>query len=280
MKLKSLFPSLLGAALLLAPGLRAAEESIAASKNIFQQWRDSVVWVSAVAKITFSSDAKLPMALPDQERKFESIATFVDASGLCVTALSTLDPTKEVSGREFNTPNGRVKLDATAILKEVKITLADGTEIPADVVMKDADLDLAFLRPKPDAKEAKGVTFAPLDLKQSAKLEPGDEIVNLGRMDEALNRQPMLARGQVMGVTQKPRVFYRVTGAAPGGPTFTPEGKLLGIAVNRSAKERAATTVILPAADVLEIAEQAKSAKPIVTEEKPGDEKPDEAEKK
>ena len=42
-----------------------------------------------------------------------------------------------------------------------------------------------------------------------------------------------------------------------------------GIGINRANKERQVMTVVLPAADVLEIAEQAKTAKPIVQEEKP-----------
>lgn len=250
------------------PAMPAADDFAAIARKIFEQHKDSVIWVSVVAKITInSSDAKSPLNIPDQERKFEAIGTLVDASGLAVCALSSIDPTKELSGREVNTPAGRVKLDASATLKEVRFVLPDGTEIPADVVMKDADLDLAFVRAKADAKEAKGVTYPALDLKDSAKGQITDEVVTVSRADEVLNRQPSVQRGQVICVTTKPRAFLRATGSGPGAPTFALDGKLLGIGVNRSTKEKGSALVVLPAPDVLEVAEQARTAKPITTEE-------------
>jgi len=254
----------------------AAEDLQAATKKIFEQRKDSVVWVSVVAKITINStDSKTPLNIPDQEKKFEAVGTIVDPVGLVVCALSNIDPTKDITGREINTANGRLKLDASATLKEVKIVMPDGTEIPADVVMKDADLDLAFVRIKADAKEAKGVTYPALDLRDSAQGRVADEVVTVSRADEVLNRQPMVLRGQITCMIAKPRVFLRAVGSAPGSPTFAMDGKLLGIGVTRSAKEKGSVLVVLPAADVLEIADQAKAAKPLPAEiTKPAAEKP------
>ncbi len=268
--MKTLLTCLLTAACL-APAAHAATDETAAAKKICDQYKDAVVWLSAVAKISISaSDSKTPMNIPDQERKVEAVGTVIDASGMVVTALSNIDPTKGVSGREVTGPGGnRVTIEASAILKEVKIILADGTEIPADVVMKDADLDLAFLRPKADAKEAKGVTYTAINLKDSGSAGLADQVISLSRADEILNRQPQVSRGQIITVTKKPREFLRVNNATQGAPSFTMEGKLLGIAVSRSMKEKQPVTVVLPAADVLEVAEQAKTAKPIVQEEKP-----------
>jgi len=260
----------------------AEDPAAAAAKKIFNENKDSVIWVSAVAKMSFSSaDGKsLPFNIPEREQKFEALGTIIDASGLLVAALSNLDPTKDITGREINTPNGRMKIEASAILKEVRIILPDGTEVPADMVMKDADLDLAFVKPKPDSKEAKGVTFKAVDLKNSVAGNITDEVVTVSRMDEILNRQPAVQRGQIVAVTQKPRTFLRVSGAIPGCPTFALDGKLLGLSVNRSNKEKPPVTVVLPAADVLEDAEQAKSAKPIAAEEPKPKEAPKSDEKK
>jgi S1-C subfamily serine protease len=254
----------------LAPAARAATDETAAAKKICDQYKDAVVWISAVAKISISaSDSKTPLNIPDREQKAEGLGTIIDASGMLVTALSNIDPTKLVSGREVAGPGGsRITIEASAILKEVKIILADGTEIPADVVLKDADLDLAFLRPKADAKEAKGVTFPAISLKDNGTAGLADQVVSLARADEILNRQPQVSRGQIITVTKKPREFLRVNNATQGAPTFTMEGKLVGIGINRANKDRQVVTVVLPAADVLEIAEQAKTAKPIVQEEK------------
>jgi S1-C subfamily serine protease len=268
--MKHLIACLLAATCLLPAGLRAATgDEAAAAKKICDQYQNAVIWISAVAKISLTSSSPQARNIPDREQKFEALGTVIDASGLLVTALSNIDPSGQVSGRTINTPQGSVTIDASAILKEVKMTLPDGTEIPADVVMKDADLDLAFLRPKADAKEAKDAKFTVVNLKDSGTAGLADQVVSLARADEVLNRQPQVGRGQIITVTKRPRQFLRVNNAAPGAPSFTMDGKLLGIGVNRSTKERSPITVVLPAADVLEIAEQAKTAKPIVQEEKP-----------
>lgn len=266
--MKKLIVCLLTALCLLPAGLRAAaNEDIALAKRLCDQYQDAVVWISAVAKISISSTSPLARNIPDREQKFEALGTFVDGSGLLVTALSNIDPSAQVSGRTINTPQGSVTLDASTILKEVKIILPDGSEIPADVVMKDADLDLAFLRPKPDAREAKDVKFTYVDLKESGTAGLADQVVSLARADEILNRQPQVGRGQVVTVTKRPRQFLRVNNATPGAPTFDMEGKLLGLGINRSTRERGPITVVLPTADVLDIAEQARDAKPIIQEE-------------
>ena len=149
----------------------AEDASQAAARKLLAEKGDSVVWLSAVMKIsmTAAGGSDSPMNIPDRERKVEALATLID-SGLLVTAMSQVDPSREMEGREFNTAKGPVRFDVSVTLKEVKVVLQDGTEIPAEQVMKDADLDLAFFRVKADSKEAKGVTFKTLDLKDDAKV--------------------------------------------------------------------------------------------------------------
>lgn len=242
----------------------AAEDTIrTASKKILAQFQDAVVWVSAVARINYTTDDPkgLPFAMPEYEQKFETRGTLISSDGLVVTALSMLDPSRQISGRTISTAAGRIKIDAAVTLKEVKIILPDGTELPSEVVMKDADLDLAFIRPKPDAKELKTVVFRPIELTNNTTADIADDVVTISRTDEALNRQPALERGHIVALTRKPRMFMCATGTEYGCPTFTIDGKLLGITVNRFAKDKEPQQVILPAVDVLEIAAQAKTAK-------------------
>lgn len=242
----------------------AVAASPATARSLLEKNKESVVWISAVARMSFQSgdNTPLPVNIPDREQKFEANGTVLDPNGLTVTALSALDPTREITGREINTSSGRVILEASAVLKEVRIIMSDGTEVPADVVMKDADLDLVFVKPKPDAKETKQVTFKPLNLSNSSMAEVADDVITISRTDEVLNRQPAVHRGQVVCVTKKPRTFYRVVGATPGCPTFALDGNVLGIAANRIVKDKNSVTVVLPAADVLEVAEQARTATP------------------
>lgn len=257
------------AGLFTAP-IRAAEDAlIAQAKKVFAERQDAVIWLSVVAKVTFQAEGgKEAVNIPDREQKSEALGTFIDSTGLVVTSLGSIDPSREYSGREVRTRDGVVKIEANAIFKEVRVVMPDGTEIPADVVMRDIDLDLAFLRIKSGAKEAKGVEFKPVDLKNAASVNVSDDVVTISRNDEVLNRVASVARGQITSVTKKPREFLRATGANLGCPTFTPDGKLVGLAVTRTVRGKSSQTVIIPAADVLEIAEQARAAKP-ASEEKP-----------
>jgi len=246
-----------------AQGVAApVDPSIEAARKILAARQDSVLWISGVAKVSYSAEggSDEPVNIPDQERKVEALGTVIGTNGMLVTTLSGIDPAKEVSGREVRTASGTVKLEASSILKEVKIIMPDGAEVPAEVVMKDVDLDLAFLRAKADAKEFKDAEFKAVDLKDSAKVEIADEVVSISRADEVLNRQPMVFNGQVNILVKKPREFIRVSSVGIGTPTFNLEGKLVGIGVVRSSKERRSLAVLLPAADVEEIAEQARAA--------------------
>ena len=245
----------------------AADEMNVAAKKIYNEKKDSVVMVSAIAKLSFtgSGASDAPVNIPDKESKVEALGTIVDASGLIVTVLEQIDPSRSISGRTVPTAKGPVKIEASSTIKEVKVIMADGTEIPAEIVMKDADLDLAFIRIKTDSKEAKGLTFQAVDLKSSGKGDVMDEIVTLARTDEGMNRAPVVMRGQINMITKTPRTFLRGGGATAGCPTFLADGKLLGITTGHSMPgKNASAAVIIPAADVLEIAEQAKNAKPPV----------------
>jgi hypothetical protein len=251
----------------------AEDASQAAARKLLAEKGDSVVWLSAVMKIsmTAAGSSDSPMNIPDRERKVEGLATLIEPTGLLVTAMSQMDPSREMEGREYNTAKGPVKFDVSVTLKEVKVVLQDGTEIPAEQVMKDADLDLAFFRVKMDSKEAKDVNFKALDLTESVKVKLSDDAITLSRTEEILNRVPAVTRGQVTSITEKPRTFVRATSAQLGCPTFDLQGKLVGVGVSRYMKGKSSVLIVLPAADVQEIAQQAAKAKPLAaaSESKP-----------
>ena len=242
--------------------VRADDPAAAAAKKLFAEKQDAVVWVSVVIKISYSTEGSKdgPMNIPDREQKMEGLGTFIESNGLLVVAMSSIDPSREISGREFR----GMKLEASTALKEVRIIMPDGTEIPAEVMLRDVDLDLAFIRPKPGAKEAQGVSFKAIDLKNSHKAGVAEEAIALGRMDEVLNRVASVSVGQVTAVTRKPREFVRATSAQPGCPVFAVDGKLMGIGAVRFVRSKGSSVVLIPAPDVLELAEQAKAAKPVV----------------
>jgi hypothetical protein len=124
------------------------------------------------------------------ESKTETTGTVIDPSGLTVVSLATTDPSstvKDAYARAIAARGGdmsQFKFDSE--LNDVKIVLADGTEIPADVVLRDKDLDLAYLRPSD--KQAK--PLACLDLTKDAKAQVLDEVIVINRLNQAANRAP------------------------------------------------------------------------------------------
>lgn len=275
-------------ALSAAPVFAASGELKAAAQKLSETHRDAVVWITVIAKTSMTTDGDAPQQIKaalqgqDKETKSEATGTVVDASGLIVTSLAAIDKGSVVDGKTINTPMGPIKIKSATEIKEVKVIMPDGTEIPGDLVMKDADLGLGFIKVRMDSKEAQGVTFKSVDLADSAPGTMLDDCIGLGRLDDNLNREPSVITSEITGITTKPRTFYRVMTDATGTPVFLSSGKLLGISVVRQPRGNIEggsvqmSPVVLPAADVLKVAEQAKTAKPEEKKPEPAEEKKEE----
>ncbi len=242
-------------------------------KKLSSEHKEAVVWLSVITKISMSAEGDVPPQIAaalsgqDKEEKGETTGTVIDAaSGLIVAALGGLDKASVMDGQTIPTQAGEIKLKASSQIKEVKIITADGTEVPADVVLKDDTLGLAFIKARMDSDEAKETEFKAIDLSNSAKGELLDQCVVLGRMDETMDREASAGTAEITAVTTRPRTFYRIGAESPGCPVFLENGKLLGIAVLRKPTGAATggqirlTAVILPAEDIAKVAEQAKAA--------------------
>jgi S1-C subfamily serine protease len=146
--------------------------------------------------------------------------------------------------------------------------MPDGTEISAEMVMKDINLDLAVVRIRSLSKEASGMVYHAVDLKDHAEGHILDEVVTIWREPEIFNRMPAVNPGYIGMITKKPRVFLRASGASGDCPTFNMDGKLIGITSGRTKNGKVVEAAIIPAADVLDVVEQSKTQKPDV--ENPG----------
>jgi len=155
-------------------------------------------------------------------------------------------------------------------LSDVKILLDDGTELPSEVVLRDRDLDLAFIRPKTKVTTA----LSDLDLTKSAKADILDQIVTLNRLGNAAGRAYAASVERISAIVTRPRLFYvpdaSMTTTTLGAPAFTLEGKPLGIFVLRAMKSKGGgggglfnmqpenvAGIILPADEVVKAAKQA-----------------------
>ena len=75
---------------------------------------------------------------PHPKEKLEALGTVLGEDGLMVLSLNEIDPSDTILSR-MRTP-GDVNVNYT----EVLILLPDGTEIPANFLLKDEDLGFGF----------------------------------------------------------------------------------------------------------------------------------------
>jgi len=267
------------ASLLLGLALSAVADELAEKgRGVFKKYERAVVTVELVQKVTISSGGR---SGESQEGKSDITGTVVDSSGLTVLALSMTDPTEMY--RRMYGDRYKAELEVT----DVKILLDDGAEIPAEIVLRDKDLDLAFIRPK--TKQA--APMAAVDLTKATKADVLDQVITLNRLGRAAGRAHSASVERISAVVQKPRTFYipdsNMTATSSGSPAFALDGSIVGVFVTRTitasgmaaSRSDNATSIILPAEDVLKAAKQAPEAKGD-TEKKTDEKKADEKETK
>jgi len=245
--------SLVAAAVLLAGSalpLTAAETDAATGRALTKRFADTIVGVELVVTMRVKVRDR---EQPPQERRIEINGTVISPSGLTVTSLAVVDPQSAFEAARSSNPG--VEL-VSADFKEVKLRLADGTEIPARFVLKDSDLDLAFMAPETAAERE----FAHVKLEDSAEGVLLNRYFQIARAPKTLQRVPLTRETQVVGIVEKPRKVYLMTDPSVGTPVFDAAGKVLGLSLNYFANGRAAAVILLPSADILDMAKQAAAA--------------------
>lgn len=237
-----------------------ADEVLDKGREIFKKNQRAVVTVQVVQKITFSSGGRTS---EPRENKQDITGTVMDPTGLTVLALSAIDP-MEMYRRYYGD-----QYKAESEVSDVKILLDDGAEVPAEIVLRDKDLDLAFIRPKTKLASA----MASVDFGKASSAQILDPLITLNRLGRAAGRAYSVSVEHVSAVVQKPRTFYvpdsTVTATGLGSPAFALDGNVVGIIVMRSisgsggsaGRSDNATSIVLPAEDVLKASKQAPEAK-------------------
>jgi S1-C subfamily serine protease len=169
-------------------------------------------------------------------------------------SLTALDPSDLASAQLSRGRGAGGAVSVTAETTDLRYRLSDGREVPVRVVLRDKELDLAFLRPveKP---------AAPMTAIDVATVKPAalDAVVILQRMPEVFGWQPTALFQSVMATVEKPRTFYILTGGVVGAPVFDARGRFIGIGLRLKNESDPANAplIVLPANDIREVAKQA-----------------------
>lgn len=240
-----------------------ADDLAKIGRQIAEKNQQAVVTVENVIKTRISYGGEENT----EETKNTIQGLIVDASGLVVTSLASIDPSSVMDALMSSTDETE-NVKHTAEIVSTKVILADGKEIPAQIVLRDKDLDLAFLRPLTPLDSP----LAALDLSQNGAPALFDQVIMLQRMGAVANRTIGVSLDRVHAILEKPRRFYIVTNIDDlCMPAFTEEGKIIGIVVMRQSLKTGGNSmsefrdnilpVIVPAADVLSTAKQAPEVK-------------------
>ena len=258
----------IAAILLLASSLAVADDAADAGRKVLSRYQDAVVTVKLVVSLSVSLGARDQQS----ESKTEAVGTIIDPSGLTVISLSTIDPSAMMKAR-MRGQAAELKIDST--VKDVKLVLADGTELPAEVVLRDKDLDVAYVLPV--EKPAKPLPA--IDLAKSAKPQVLDEVICLNRLGKVANRVVSVSVERIDALVDRPRPFYVLASGGSSGigsPVFSTAGLPLGIILIRNTPTDGEANIasafsgagglgimpiVLPAADLLEDVKQALEAK-------------------
>jgi hypothetical protein len=152
--------------------------------------------------------------------------------------------------------------------KDVKLRLANNTEIPAVIVLKDPDLNLVFVAPLP-AVTGPQRTFSFVSLDKAATGEVLANYYLVQRAGKSMQRVPIVRPTTIVGIVERPRKMFLLSELAPGIPVFDPAGLVLGISTPYLENGRPVADVVLTASDVAELAAQAALVKPEEKQESP-----------
>jgi S1-C subfamily serine protease len=266
---RSVLAAALAATLVPAPVF--GQDTRTLGRALVEKWKNAIVNVRIVLKLRMAVGGREMQSTDDT---VEAVGTVIDPSGLTVLALGSLNPGGMMSRMMGSGNGGDERVEIISEPTDVRIRLADGTELAASIALRDEDLNLAFIKPrKPPAKPLVAINLA--DAGRPAIL---DEVVLLSRLGRVGGWSPSASVGEISAIIDRPRTFFVLKGTevGMGTPAFLPGGKIVGLLTLRQidtgrqsmfagmggTEGLGLLPVILPAADVLEIAQQAMGKQP------------------
>ena len=250
---------LLMTVLAVAPSIRAQSLS-EAGRTLLRKY-DHSVWT---VEVQISQSISMNGQTGKSEGKVTTQGVLIDVGNLIAIPLSALESANMM--RATNPQAQNFKIESQEVV-EVKLLVPEGGELPATVVFRDNDLDLAFLA----LKGAMPSNAVPLRLADAGKPGVLDTAIVLARLENVGQNILMVNAGYIQAILNKPQrafLFEQATLATVGCPVFMTDGKLVGIVqirfstkVQSDGREAvSALAVVLPTETIRTAALQAEAA--------------------
>ena len=232
----------------------ASDSDAIAGRALVKRYADAIVGVELVVTVKMKTGDR---EQPPREQRIEVNGTVLTPGGLTVTSLAAVDPQVAFDAARAGQQNMRGVELVGVDFKEVKLRLADGKEVPARFVLKDADLDLAFMAPE---TAESGREYPHVKLDETAEGAVLNRYFFVLRAAKTLQRVPLVRATTIVGIVEKPRRLFILAEQGLAIPVFDPTGRVLGITLQHFANGQSGGIVVLPAADIAEMAKQAVAA--------------------
>jgi hypothetical protein len=223
--------------------LRSAEDRRAA------EMKKALVVVKLTSKVRYKQR--------EMDRSNDTVGTVIDPSGLTMVSAYTVNPVPSVSSTSDD-ESSRMDVSLTSVI----LLLEDGTEIPSDVVFRDADLDFAFIRPREASRTFDSIQLQP----HTQPIQMFDKFFTFSRLGPKENYALAAYEGIIRSVVKGPRTYYVCEDAHIGSLAFSTNGSILGVFVSKPSQRRGSSqassvAIMRPIEDLIESAAQAKQAK-------------------
>ncbi len=184
-----------------APTVSEVDATGARMREVIATHRPAVVTLKMVLKENMSFGG---FGNNQSESVTETTATVISPDGLIVTSLSATKP-----GGMFREMFDMLGSDTLGIdmnfdtqIKEVTIIFESGDEAPGRFVLRDRDLDLAFLRPQ----EAPAEPLAHVSLADRVSLQQFDRVMLVKRMGKVVDRGVSGNTMRIASLLETPRL--------------------------------------------------------------------------
>lgn len=203
----------------------------------------------------------------ETQQPMEAHGVVIESDGLILAPASELEGSFLTQG--FRGQQGEGPEYSYSDYRVLVMSSGREHEYEADVLAKDTEADLAWLRLTEEPDEPLTYVTFP----NEASLEVGDRYFTLGRMSEARGRAPMVITGVVGGAIEIPRAGLLATYGE--GPVFNDRGEPAGLLVSPptasqtnvgsvgAMMEQFLTRMILPAPVIHRATERAKERFPV-----------------
>jgi hypothetical protein len=229
-----------------------ADETADLGRQVFNARKETVVTMRVVIAMSFGGR--------EEESEQESNATLVTPEGMAVLALSAVDPLQMASQIRVSTE------EMTSRVTSLRMILPDGNEKPAEVVLRDKDLDIAFVK----LTEKPETPLPYVDMSQAGNPQVLDNVVCIMQQGRVARRSHAAFVERVEMAVEKPRLFYALgshrSRQVVCSPVFTMDNLFVGVGVMRMMAGDSEPSpddimvIIVPAAQLKELFNQIPAA--------------------